>query len=653
MPMTISEDIFECIPQNDLDCYYNSKWKQNNKLSNNEVSINNFTIIQDKIDKEMRYFINNAHIDFPIDPTRKSDIIMNNMIQLKKSYHDQNNYSKTLIMLVDLIKNISNITELANVIRVLHGFNINTIFTMNVIPHFRAPDVYTLVIGEIPLTLESNKIYEALSNEFMKTYGNVLRNVHKFVTKYWNYDMSDPVEFVGNIITFEILFSKSNLLLEESIDPKITHNSVKYNEFINLFDTDNFWEIILDKYVTCETYISYENKKALIFIKNFLQTMTQNELSMIKDYLVYCLIKKYGLFTGIAEIFNKLTLSSMDKNDVMIEMMYETFGYYLQTIYESEHVNLEKNNIVREMFIDMKSYCLDFFKQSDIFSSTTKQEAINKLNKLDIIIGKQDYFIDLTELPKLGDNLYDNLMMLHSFYFNKMINFVGQPINRYYLSITSDLLSFKINAYYDPSANIIFIPTSIIDDMFLNLDNDLVYNYGSIGSIIGHEMMHSFDNFGALFDSHGHLHNWWTEQDYKRYNNEIFKVKKHYSTLSLNGIKLNAESSVSENIADIAGIKLSLRTYIKKYLHNTNINNLSASDKEHLKKFFESWVTTLRAIELDEITENAIQFDVHSPNVIRANAPFSHLDEYYKIFDVQPKHQNYLHPHLRTRFMDI
>jgi putative endopeptidase len=646
--MTDSQDIFECIPQNDLDCYYNLKWKELHKMSNNKPSLNNFIMIQDKIDKEIYKFIINAKIG--------NDPILNNLINLRNSYFNRNDNSEQIIILINIVQNITNISELAYAIRILFGLNISTFFTISLVPHFKEPDIYVLALGEISLTLEPKEIYDEDNNEsaeFIKIYSEMLRDIYHFITKKWGYHMSKMKKFIRNVIIFEILFSKSNFSLKASMDPIITNNSMLYEKFIDQYDTGDFWKIILSEYMENDMYIFYENQISLMFIKKFLQKMTVDDLSMTKDYLIYCIVKKYGLYTSISSSFEKILSSEYDEKKIFVGLFYESFGYYLQSVYELSYSNSQKNNAVRDMFNEMKLYCLRVFENSNIFSNETKHEAIQKLQTIEIVIGKQAYEIDLLELPVLTNNFYDNLMMLHLFYFKKMISFVGQPKNRYYLSISGDIFSFMINAYYDPSSNIIYVPTSLVDDMFFKLGADPIYNYGSLGSIIGHEFMHCFDNNGALFDHNGHLHNWWTSSDYKKYNNEIIKVKNHYSKLMINGIQLDSDLSVSENIADITGIKLSLRTYIQKYMRNTDPKKLNLEEKEHLKKFFERWAQTLRTIENNGLTKYDVKLDVHSPNTIRVNAPFSHIDEYYQTYNVESRHFNYLAPNLRTKFLDI
>ncbi len=634
-----------CTPQNNMDCFYNKQWKKYNKLSSDQMAINNFTVVQDRIDEDLYHFI--------IDSDLGKDPILNNMIRLRDSYYNKNDTSDILNSLISLISNISNKKELAYVIKILTRLKIDTLFTTAVVPNFKNPDVYTLAIGEIPLTFESKETYEHQNPKLINKFIRMLGGLHDFVKEKWSYKISNKENFIHNVITFEILFSKSNLSMEELVNPLLTHNSEIFDAFINKFDTDDFWKTIFGKYNGSNTFVFYENTKALKFIKFYIKKMTSEQLLMTKDYLVYSVIKKYGIYTSANELFDDFDTYVTDEKKIFMDMFYQAYGYYLQKIYDASNLDPRKITEITQMFNNMKKYCQGVIEKSQMFGSETKKEAMLKLQTLGIVCGRQDYYLDMSKIYISGKNFYDDFTKINMYQFDVMMSFVGKEINRNYLSLDNDIFSFIVNAYYDPPSNKIFIPTSITNDLFFKLNvSDPIYNYGSLGSIIGHEIMHSFDNYGSLFDHHGYLNNWWTDEDHLKYEKEIDKVRDHYARLELYGLAINSDVSLSENIADIAGLKLSLRTYIKTFMPDTNPNKLTAKEKTHLAKYFERWVHTLRNNSTEEVIKYEIKFDVHPPSIIRVNAPFSHMNEYYEIYNAKPGDFNYLEPSKRTKFMD-
>lgn len=632
----------DCIPQNDLDCFYNRNWRRLNKLGSDMMLLDNFTSVQNKIDDCIYNFI----IDAELASSNDSNTI--NMVKFRESYFNRTDNSVHLTKLISMVNNISDIKSLAYTIKILMQYGIDTLFTINVTPHFKTPDVYTLLIGDMPLTVESREVYDKQNIEFADRMLDMLDNIYVFVQDKWGYISA---QFAENVLLFEILFSKSTLTIAQLYDPLITHHSMIYQDFLRQFDVDDFWETILD--TQSNMYIFYENSSMMYFIQNYIKNMTQTKLSMIKDYLIFCIYKKYGKYTSSSDVFDIIMMTSSDERSLFINTFYSTFGYFLQDQYEKFNLNVSKVKKIRDMFDKMKSYCVEYFRKTSLFSNGTKIHALKKINTLEIIVGSQDYQINLDMFPDMSDNFYENFAMIDHFHYKSMIKFIGCPVNRRYLSLNNDLYSFMVNAYYDPPSNSIYLPTSITDDMFFKLDDMPINNYASLGTIIGHEIMHCFDNFGALFDYRGYLHYWWTEIDYSKYINQLKLVKDHYSNLLLNGIPLNASMSLSENIADITGLKLSLRTYMKYFMSDANSKHLSNKEKDHLQMFFKKWANTLRSVTDQDLIKYEIKYDVHSPNIIRVNAPFSHIDEYYQVYNVKPHHFNYIEPSKRTIFMDI
>lgn len=648
----------KCIPQNDLDCFYNWSWYSDQYIPSNTDSVNNFTNSQDKIDDEMFDFITNGNSKGNLS----TDPIYTNMAKLLSSYESRQK-SKTISYLVYIISCITDVESLAKVLRTFNFFGISTLFTLGISSNFTKPDIYSLVIGEIDLTLDSRDTYEN-SKGLTKVLESVMAEIFSYIKENWSYDISDREQFISDVIMAEYLFSKTKFFRTDSQDPSKIFHSVLYKDFLEKYSYQNFWQIIFDSFLKPTDLIFYENDELLEFLFQYVQKLDTDSLRMLKNFLVYNLVRNFNMYTTMGSIFDDYSSKPFDEKDVFMKTFYGSFGYYLESVYESRHSNQIKNEKIYQMFLNIKHYCYQVYQSNTIFEPNTKKAALDKIQNLDIIIGKQDYFVDLNLMPELGTDFYQNLFIIELFYFRQMIKLIGKPRSRYELSINNDVYSFIVNAYYNASTNLIYVPTGIINDIFFDESLDPISHYGSFGTIIGHEMMHAFDKAGSQFDKNGHLFNWWTESDHENFNKELAKVNRHYRSLTVNTQKINADVSISENIADIGGLKLSLRTYLKHYMPNYgsdsrsdnkpdhNLSNLKSNEKEYLKKFFQGWVRTLRTYGTNDSVRTEIEFDDHAPSIVRMNAPFSHLAEYYAIFDVKKYHQNYLAPKYRTTILD-
>lgn len=639
----------ECIPQNDLDCFYNKEWRKKHTYKNNKTSISNFSLIQEDIDKELYYFILKAE--------KKNDFVLNNLVTFRESYYKRADFSQTVLHFLQLVTTIKSVKDLGLVIKKLTFYNIQPFFGFSVMPSFNNSKVYVLSLESPSLTItEDVYVYNQKSINWIQIFEKTLGQTKNFLKETYQYTSET---FVNDVIVLEILFSK-NILKDNEKSILKTHNMIKFKNFLTKFscgrncvNSCDFWKIILKDFCKPEDYVVYESANYFTFLKKFI--CCNENLTMIKNYIVYCIIKEIGMYTSIKNVFMDSRDDKINEKNIFLNTFYQTFGFYLQNVYENNHLAaavttaFTTNKEIQNIFKNLQKHCTCIFNQSKLFSDCTKKEIIKKLQKMDIIVGKQEYSINLNKMPVLESNFYDNLFCIRLFYFKEMAKLINQKINRYYLSINGDIFSFLVNAYYDIYSNIVYIPTSIICKIFFNRNQSPIYNYGGMGSIIGHEIMHAFDENGLNFNYKGVLCSYWTLNDFFIYNKEISKIKNSYREYYVDGIQINSNSTISENFADIYGLILSLRTYIAKYV---TTNNLTFNQKKNLRFFFERYSNCMRSMDSKEILENEIENDVHTPSIIRINVACAHIDEYYDIFNVKANNFNYIEPFLRAKLLD-
>jgi putative endopeptidase len=637
-----------CNAQDNMDCYYNSKWRQINDLSYKKNSISNFSILQDRIDDELSNYIIDAEIGF--NPNGKSSVICDNMVRFRESFYQRKSSSPLIKNLVAGINKINCIDTLAYMIKIMLYYGIPTIFSFGLTSNFKEPGIYLFGIGDYSIIADSKEDYSPQNSEIFDKFNAASHEMYKFITEEWGYNLSTKNKFVSNILEFDVLFSKVSYSNTDKNDPFKNNHSELFKTFLEKYDYQHFWETILGNLIHPDHYIFYQNPYLIKFIYIYLSKLNESNISIIKDYLVFCLVRYYGIYTPLKKELSSLLHYPQNEKLIFVDLFYHMFGYHLEEVYQQKHRNIEKEKIVNRMFNDMREYCINSFKRTNIFTNTTKEIAIQKLKHMQAIIGCQDYKIDLSGMGILDEDFYSNMAIINIYYLKNIAKLSNKKINKRYISINNDIFSFIINAYYDPSNNIIYIPTSIMDDVFLSSNEIFIGNYGSLGAVIGHEIMHCFDNYGAMFDQNGFLNNWWSEIDYQRFNAEIDKVKRHYETFSINNINVNPDLSMPENVADIGGLKISLRTFINKYMPDIDLRR--KDHQKYIQHFFEKWVKTLRENTHPDLIEYALLYDSHPPSAIRVNAPFSHLIEYYQAFNVIPGNANYLDPKDRTVLMD-
>jgi len=630
-----------CTPQNDIDCYYNYDWKALH-VRNIHHSINNFFIEQDKNDHFLTKFINS------LEPG--GDEMGNKMIRFREMYRRRGESSPYLIDLTKAIDNLDSIGDIARFIGRLHRKNINTLFNLNITVNYQYPDKYHLYFSDLIITFETVDAYNDSSR--LDIFRNVLSRVYLYISEKWGYRGEKNI-FIENVISFEKGMAQSKMDLSEAVDPKNICHTISYWNLLEKYDRYHFFEILLEDYCEEETKILYVNEKCLQFVSSYLERINEKSYRALKDFIMFCLVKHFGIYTSISEDLLKINFIKIDKKKIFIELFYDTFGYYLQNYYEKTFSNDEIKRRIRDMYEKIREYVKMYFQKTSFFKKNTRKIALEKIDRMRLIVGKLDCEPDFTDFPEVaGTDFYECYTDILSFYHRQNMKLLGESYRPDCISLDNDIYSYIVNAYYDPGLNLIYIPTAMCTNIFFNPSKDPIYNYGSLGSVIGHEMMHCFDFSGSQFDQYGHLHDWWEKSDRGKYEREMRKIKSHYAKKS----KKNINITLGENMADICGIKISFYTFIHNYypdLLDHNFKNLSFQQKKYLQIFFKRWAKTFRSVTNDITSSRMMKLDVHSQDFVRINGPLSHLDAYYPIFNVKIYHKNYLPPYKRCQIINI
>ncbi|MGI9427098.1 MAG: M13 family metallopeptidase, partial [Bythopirellula sp.] len=259
----------------------------------------------------------------------------------------------------------------------------------------------------------------------------------------------------------------------------------------------------------------------------------------------------------------------------------------------------------------------------------TKERALEKLSKITTKIGYTEKWRDYSKLDVRPDDLFGNLMRSAEVEYQRMINKLGKPVDRTEWFMTPQ----TVNAYYNPGSNEIVFPAAILQPPFFDFEADDAINYGSIGSVIGHEISHAFDDQGSKYDGDGNLNNWWTDEDrsaFKKLTNQLVDQYNSYSPLE--GKNVNGELTLGENIADLSGMSIAYKAYL------LSLGGKPApvlDDWTGPQRFFIGWCQSWRRKYRDAEMVRRLLTDPHSPAKYRGNGPLMNFDPFYEAFDLQ------------------
>ncbi len=264
-------------------------------------------------------------------------------------------------------------------------------------------------------------------------------------------------------------------------------------------------------------------------------------------------------------------------------------------------------------------------------SPDTRKQAIQKLNTYVRKIGYPDEWRDYSSLTIRRGSFLPNRIAVTAYENRRDLAQIGKPVNRAEWGMTTP----TVNAYYNPTMNEIVFPAGIMQPPFFDAKADDAVNYGGMGSVIGHEISHGFDDQGSQFDEKGNLRNWWTETDLKNFQGKTGLVVSQYGGFKvLDTVSVNGQLTLGENIADIAGLQAAYAALQKALSQKGRPGLIDGFTPE--QRFFIAWAQIWRQNMRPEEQLRRILTDPHSPGKWRTNGPVSNMPEFAQAFGCKP-----------------
>ncbi len=320
----------------------------------------------------------------------------------------------------------------------------------------------------------------------------------------------------------------------------------------------------------------------------------------------------------------------------------DALGFAVGRLYATRYFPPAEKKRAQAMVANLIAAFRERIDRLDWMAPATKKEAKAKLAVLKVSVGYPDIWPEYSGLQIVKGDAYGNFERAHLFQYRQSLAKLSQPVDRAEWVMTPQL----VNAVNLPAMNALNFPAAILQPPYFDPKRPTVMDYGAIGSIIGHEVSHSFDNQGALFDSKGRLHNWWTPEDFKHFEASSKQLVAQYNGYKpFPDLAVNGQQTLGENIADVAGLAASYDAYRK------SLGGKEAPTTQGLRgdeQFFVSFAQSWRRKARDPALRNQILTDGHAPARYRAST-VRNIDAWYEAFDVKPGEKLYLSPADRVR----
>ncbi|MGH8049393.1 MAG: M13 family metallopeptidase [Arenimonas sp.] len=316
----------------------------------------------------------------------------------------------------------------------------------------------------------------------------------------------------------------------------------------------------------------------------------------------------------------------------VLDSVNGTAGEALGEVYVKQVFSEESKAQMLQLVTNLREALKARLEKLEWMSAETKAKAIAKWNTFDPKIGYPDKWRDYSGLTIDGSKSYfDNLVAATAFENAYQMSKIGKPADRKEWGMTPQ----TVNAYYNPLKNEIVFPAAILQSPFFDAKADPALNYGGIGAVIGHEMLHGYDDQGSQFDAEGNNNNWWTDADLKAFQARTGKLIAQFDGYTaLNdpkegALNVKGKLTLGENIADLGGLTVAYDA-LQRDLTNKKMAAIDGFTQD--QRFFMNWATVWRRNFTPDELKVRLNTDPHAPAGFRANGAPSNLPAFAAAF---------------------
>ena len=465
---------------------------------------------------------------------------------------------------------------------------------------------------------------KSLNKDFLKMVGNSDADAERMMEAAWAIEYRIGIKTLSQV---------------DQRDPQKTIHVMPWEQFLNDFKGIN-WIAYRDA-LDMPKDIDKVDVSQLDPLHEVEKVLAETSVEDLKAYMELKVVKAYSRFLSDAFTDRSFeaskAISGVQEQEPRWKRAVNTIsgnlGETIGKLYVAEYFPEASKQRVYRMVKDLQQAFEDRLKENTWMSDSTKAKALEKLHAIYINVGYPDKwedmekFIDIREDQNLVENFIRIKQELRAANFRKHWH---QPVDKTRMGCTPQ----TVNAFYNPLFNSINFPAAILQPPFFDPEADYVCNYGAVGTVIGHEMSHGFDDEGCQFDKDGNLANWWTAEDKAKYDERTKVLADWFSEQeALPGLKLNGQKCLGENIGDNGGLKVAYRAF------ENRMKQEQLGDKEGFtpaQRFYLAYARIWASNTTPEFLAYIVNSDVHSPNLSRVNAALPMIDTWYDAFNIQP-----------------
>jgi endothelin-converting enzyme/putative endopeptidase len=536
---------------------------------------------------------------------------------------------------LDRIAALKSASQLPALLAYLHSIGVNAFFGMGSNPDYADANSVISSYGAGGLGLPERDYYTRTDAKSVEQRRQYVDHVRKIFVLAGEPD-AKAAKDAETVLAIETRLAKASLTITEERDPQNLNHPTDIAAFSKELTHFSMPEYAAAAHAPAAGKMNDMQPK---FFAEFNVLVADTPIAQIRTYLRWHLLHAYA-GTSMPQSFDQETWNfyahtlngaqvQQDRWKRCTSRVDRELGEALGQVYVDKYFPPAAKQHALEMTLAIEQAMDKDIGSLDWMSADTKVKAKEKLHGVMNKIGYPEKWRDYSALEiKPGDAL-GNQMRGHEFETARDLAKIGKPVDKGEWDMTPP----TVNAYYDPQQNNVNFPAGYFQPPFFSDKEDDAANYGDMGSTIGHELTHGFDDEGRQFDKDGNLKDWWTKEDEEKFNARAdCEVKQYDAIEAVPGVHLNGRLTLGENLADLGGLWLAWIAWLDKaetaHLDMKAATDGYTPDQRFWIAYAQQWCTQTRPEQL----RTQAQTDPHAPDEYRTNTVLQDLPEFAKSF---------------------
>jgi putative endopeptidase len=612
-------------PQDDFFGFVNSQWIQDNPIPDDKSRWGTFDVLQENVRGNLRLLYEKLQGHPDIMPSTPDQQVRDLYYTAMHADDFTDEHLTQLESICQKIDQIKDKTSLSACMGELNAIGVSTPWDVWVDCDNKDSERHILHISQDGLTLPNRDYYLDDSKEMKKVRDAYAKHLQQIFT-HFPYVAQESALFNSTVTTLETLLAKRS-----HTDAALRDVEANYNKtsFATLKET--YTNIDWDSYAAAlgwqpDDQISIDQPDFLQYVDSLFSTVTVEEW---KIYLKWHFLAAY--YGQVNESFAQLkfdffgkTISGVKKVvpkwKRAIEIVNGSLGQAAGKLYVEEYFPEASKQQVFDLVEQVRASYASRIAGLDWMDTATKALALEKLANIKVLVGYPDTWRDYSALKIGRESLISNLVASEKHNNAYSLERLKHPVSRDEWLMDPQ----TVNAYNDPSRLVICFPAAILMSPFFDSTASHAVNLGGIGSVIGHELTHGFDDQGSRYDSKGNVRVWQSTQDRKHFATRADIIVRQADAYEpLPGLHMQGNLVIGESIADLGGIEIAYDALCK------------AGDKNDAQAFFIANAVLERGVTRDEKKRELAFTDPHPDAPFRINGMLQHVDGFYEAFDVR------------------